>query len=59
MINDRGMHMQNKPETDKQQGKYIWKFASAGKDNEIPAFFSITWNFSAGGGYPSAKRDRY
>lgn len=33
--------MQNKPETDKQQGKYIWKFASAGKDNEIPAFFSI------------------
>lgn len=32
--------MQNKPETDKQQGKYIWKFASAGKDNEIPAFFS-------------------
>ncbi|PWL47572.1 MAG: single-stranded-DNA-specific exonuclease RecJ, partial [Veillonellaceae bacterium] len=35
------MHMQNKPETDKQQGKYIWKFASAGKDNEIPAFFSI------------------
>ncbi|WP_320849638.1 single-stranded-DNA-specific exonuclease RecJ [Allisonella histaminiformans] len=41
MINDRGMHMQNKPETDKQQGKYIWKFASAGKDNEIPAFFSI------------------
>lgn len=33
--------MQNKPETDKQQGKYIWKFASAGKNNEIPAFFSI------------------
>lgn len=33
--------MQNKPETDKQQGKYIWKFALAGKDNEIPAFFSI------------------
>lgn len=33
--------MQNKPETDKQQGKYIWKFASAGKDNKIPAFFSI------------------
>lgn len=33
--------MQNKPEKDKQQGKYIWKFASAGKDNEIPAFFSI------------------
>lgn len=33
--------MQNKPETDKQQGKYIWKFASAGKDNEIPVFFSI------------------
>ena len=33
--------MKNKPETDKQQGKYIWKFASAGKDNEIPAFFSI------------------
>lgn len=33
--------MQNKPETDKQQGKYIWKFASAGKDNGIPAFFSI------------------
>lgn len=33
--------MQNKPETDKQQSKYIWKFASAGKDNEIPAFFSI------------------
>ena len=29
--------MQNKPETDKQQGKYIWKFASAGKDNEISA----------------------
>lgn len=33
--------MQNKPETDKQQGKYIWKFAPAGKNNEIPAFFSI------------------
>ena len=24
----------------RDRGKYIWKFASAGKDNEIPAFFS-------------------